>query len=73
MCTLRAVPPIGVVVLICASFFAEPAHGQDRQLTIGAVSGQLGQRSEESFRHGSGYAVGTGATAGNVLLAFGID
>jgi len=22
---------------------------------------------------GSGYAVGTGATAGNVLLAFGID
>ena len=50
MCKLRAVPPIGVVVLICAGFFTEPAHGQDRQFTIGTVSGQIGQLSEESFR-----------------------
>jgi signal transduction histidine kinase/CheY-like chemotaxis protein len=46
----RPARSIGVVVLFCAGLLPGQARGQDRQFTIGTVSGQLGQLSDESFR-----------------------
>ncbi len=46
----RAVRASAVAVLIWAVLLTGSAHGQDRQFTIGTVSGQIGQLSEESFR-----------------------
>jgi signal transduction histidine kinase/CheY-like chemotaxis protein len=51
----RPVRAIGVLVLVCAGLLPGDARGQERQFTIGVVSGQLGPLSDESFHPFTNY------------------